>query len=197
MRLLERPGPGVYIIKVVVLPFECERSRLGPGAQNQVMRLVKPFVRFRRICPRGVVFGADTSHEACNQTPTGDVIEHGVFFRYRQRIIQKGQGATEDRQLRPFGPPRKRARGNAGGGHQAVGILVVFVDANPVETEVVGVLEFVKVAVVERVPFGRIVVAIGQSDPGGVVFFRVIQIEIGVRHQMDAEKLHCGTPSMK
>ena len=37
-------------------------------------------------------------------------------------------------------------------GHQAIGVLVVLVDADAVEAELVGEFEFVQIAVVERWP---------------------------------------------
>src|ERR1700722_10043553 len=71
---------------------------------------------------------------------------------------------------------------------------MVLVDAEAVEAQLVGVFELVEVTVVERVPFDRIVVAVGQRHPRRIVTLGIGQIEVGVRHQVERDELHGRTP---
>ena len=45
----------------------------------------------------------------------------------------------------------------------------MFVDANDVEPQLLGVLQLIQVAIIENIAFFGIVEAIGTGDPGGLV----------------------------
>ena len=96
-------------------------------------------------------------------------VEHGELLGHAQRRIVQRQGVADDGDLAPLGPLRQRPGDDVGRRHQAVGVLMMLVDADAVEAQLVGVGEGVDVFAVEFVPLDRIVERVGQPDPGGVV----------------------------
>src|SRR5262249_104914 len=62
--------------------------------------------------------------------------------------------------------------------------------------EFVSVFELVEIAVVELRAFNRVVVAVRQRHPGGVIFLVVGEVEVRIGHQMDHEEFHRRAPSM-
>ena len=70
---------------------------------------------------------------------------------------------------------------------------MVFVHADAVETELVGEFELGQIAVVERLPLHRIVVGIRQRHPCGIVLLDIVEIEIGIGHQVEEKGLHHAT----
>ena len=149
-----------------MLALEGEGTDLGPSAHDQVVRLMKAFVAVGRVGAPGVVFGTDAAHEAGNEAAFGDVVDHGEFFGHGHRVVQQRQGPTQNRDLDIFGAPRQRSGHDTRLRHQAIGVLVVLVDADAVKAKLIGVFELVKVAVVQLGAFFRVVVAVGQRDPG-------------------------------
>ena len=140
-----------------------------------------------------MIFGADPAHEAGDEAAARDVVEHREFLGDHERVVHQRQRPAEHGD-RAFRAPRERTGDHARRRHQTVGVLVMFVDAETVEAGLVGKLEFVEVAVVERVPLDRIVVAVGQRHPRRLVRVRVREIEIGIRHQMERDELHARAP---
>ena len=80
-----------------MLALERERPGLGPGAHDQVVRLVEAVVREGRVDAEGVVLGADAAHEAADQAPAADHVDHRVLFGDRQRMAAQRQRASEYR----------------------------------------------------------------------------------------------------
>ena len=64
MRGLVGPRPQIDVVQAEMVAVEGERARLGPGLDDQVVRLVEALVRKIWIGARGVVFRADAAHEA-------------------------------------------------------------------------------------------------------------------------------------
>ena len=172
VRLLVWTRPRVDVRKIVVLPAPVKGARFGPCAHDQIVGFAEAFVRERRVHVPGMIFGADPAHEPRDEAAARNVVEDREFFGDHERVVHQRQRAAEhgDRSLRA---PRERARDHARRRHQAVGVLVMFVNAEAVEAELVGIFEFVEIAVVERVAFDRIVVAVGQRHPRRVVRFRI------------------------
>ncbi len=160
------------------------------------MRLLEAPVRFRRIGAEGMILRADAAHEAGDQPPARDVVEHGVFLGHHQRIVEQRQRTAEHCDPDVLGAARERPRHDAGDRHDAVGVLVVLVDADAVEADLVGVFDLVQIAVVELVADLGIVIAIGQRHPGRVVLLIVIEIERRVGHEMKEIELHGPVSSM-
>ena len=111
----------------------CPRTANGPGSVHACT--IRSCASWKRSCdlaglaPQRMIFGADAAHEARDQPPAGDVVEHREFFRDDQRIVEQRQRAAEHRDLGLLGAARERAGHHAGRRHQAVGGLVMLVDA--------------------------------------------------------------------
>src|SRR5512144_1473929 len=105
-------------------------------------------------------------------------------------MIVERQNVAEDHQLRLLGAPRQTCRHDIGRGHAAVGGLVMLVDADAVETELIGQLELVQIAVIEGMTELGIVKRIGGGYPGAVVRLREILRQMRPGHQMEAVNLH-------
>src|SRR5262249_43993914 len=149
MRLLQRTGPEVDIVELVMPAVVTERPDLGPGAQNKLVRLVIAPVRMSRVDAAGEVFGADAAYEAGDDAAATEMIEHGEFLGHRHRIAYQRQRAPEDRDLRLFGRACERGRNEVGRRHQPVGGLMMLVHADAVEAEPVGELELADISGVE------------------------------------------------
>ena len=83
--------PEVHILHLEMLALVTEGSGLRPGAQDQIMGLMKTFVRFRRVGAGDVVFGANAAHESGDQPPAGDIVEDRVFLGYVERVVDQRQ----------------------------------------------------------------------------------------------------------
>ena len=70
-----------------------------------------------------------------------------IFFGDAERVVEERQRAAEDGDLGPLDAARERARQHARRRHQAIGGLVMLVEADAVEAELVGVFELVEIAV--------------------------------------------------
>ena len=178
-----------------MLSFERERAFLGPGADHQIMGFVEPLVADRRVGAHGIVFGADAADHAADQPPAGDAVDHGVFFRQGQGVFADAERIAEHRDLHLRCPPRQRRGRDDRRRHQAIGILVMFVHAQPVEAELFAHLQFVEIGVVQVVAHLRIEVRIGIHHPGRLVLLVVIEIETGIGHKMEQKTLHGRFPN--
>ena len=194
VRLLVGAGPEIDVFEMVVLALEGERPLLGPGADDEVMRLVEAVMREGRVGAHRIVLAADAADHAADQPPARDAVDHRVLFGERQRMLADAEGRSDDGELDPRGASRQRRRGDDRRGHDAVGVLVVLVDAEPVEAELLAVFELVEIAVVEFVPLLGVEIAVGQNHPCRPVFLVVVEIEIGVGHQMKEKDLHRAHP---
>ena len=79
--------------------------------------------------------------------------------------------------------------------HQAVGGLVMFVDADRIEAELLGIDERIDVTRVFLRTLHRVVKPVGQHHPGRAVLRCFREIERPVRHEMEGNELHGATPS--
>ena len=148
------------------------------------MCFVEFFMRKSRIHTEGMIFSADTSNESGDQSPAGDVIDHGVLFGHRERIGAQRQRTAQNRDLGLGGAARQRRGGHYRRRHDAVSGLVMFVDAKTVKTEFFAVLQLIQITVVEQMAFFGIVEAVGQGHPGRLVILGCLHIEVGIGHQM-------------
>jgi hypothetical protein len=69
---------------------------------------------------------------------------------------------------------------------------MMLVDRDAVERKLATKLQFVEIAIVERVAANGIEMTVGQDDPRAAVLILHAQVEIGVRHQMEHHDLHRG-----
>ena len=152
MGLLERPRPHVHVLEVIVLALEREGAFLGPGAHHEVVRLVEALMAEGGIGREGIVFGADAPDHAADQAAAGDAVDHRVLFGQRQRVLADAEGVAENGDPGARRAPRQGRRRDHRRRHQPVGVLMVFVDAQPVEPELLAEFELVEIGVVEIVP---------------------------------------------
>ena len=92
-------------------------------------------------------------------------VEHGELLGHAQRRVVQRQGVADDGDLAALGPLRQGRGDEVGRRHQAVGVLVVLVDADAVEAQLVGVGQGVDVFVVELVALDRVVEACWAARP--------------------------------
>ena len=194
MRLLIRPRPEVHILNVVVPALEGERPGLGPGAHDQVVRLVEAVVRESRIHPESVVLGADAAHEPGNQPAARDHVDHRVLLGDHERMLAQRQRAPQDRDFRALRAARERGSRDDGRRHEAVRGLVVLVDRDRVESQLLAVLQLVEITVVEPVAFHRVEIRIRQIDPHRAVLAPGVEVEVGIGHQVKQNHFHGITP---
>ena len=140
-----------------------------------------------------MVFSANAAHETSDKATFGDVVDHGELFGHSHWVVEQRQGTPQNGDLDMFGAPRQRAGHDTRLGHQSVGVLVVLIDAHAVKAELIGVFELVKVAVVQLGTLFRVVVTVGQRDPGRVVGLVVVQVQIRIGHQVHHVELHQAT----
>jgi hypothetical protein len=190
MRLLVRARPQVHVFAVVVLALERERAGPGPGLHHKIVRLLVALERINRVGAEGKIFRADAAHEAGDQPPTGDHVDHGVLLGECERMLAQAKGVAEDGDAAVARAPGQRRRHHYRRRHQPIGVLMVLVHADAVEAELGAKLELIEIAVVERVPLLRVVIAVGQDNPDRAVFLLHAEIEIRVGHQVEAHDLH-------
>ena len=159
-----------------------KRPRLRPRLENQFQGLAEFLAGGCRIDAVSEVLGTAADDHARDQPAVAEHVEHGEFFGDAQRWIVKRQGVADDRDFAAARALRQRRGDEIGRGHQTVSVLVVFVDADAIETQFVGVGEGVDVFAVEIVALHRIVEGIGQPDPGGVVLLIEVGRQIGPGH---------------
>jgi len=169
MGFLISSRPNVDIAKAVVFPLPAKRTVGGPALYNQIVGFVKSLPRVGRIYLVREIFHAGTDDHARNNTPFGNHIEHGDFFRYPLRMIVKGQNVAQNHQFCLLCSPRQTSRHNVRRRHATVGGLMMFVDANSVETELIRQLQLVQVTVVERMTQLGIIECIWALHPGALM----------------------------
>src|SRR6185436_6351350 len=89
-----------------------------------------------------------------------------------------------------FSAARECRRRHDRRGHQAVRRLVMLVHRHRVEAELLAVLQLVEIAVVELVALLRVEVLVRQLHPHGAVPAPGLEVEVGVRHQVEQDYLH-------
>ncbi len=99
MRLLQRPRPDVGVAHAEMVAFERERTGLRPGAQDQVVRLVEALARVGGIDAERQVLAADAAHEAGDDAPAREHVEHRNLLGDAQRMVAQADGVAEDGEL--------------------------------------------------------------------------------------------------
>ena len=191
MRFLHRLRPQVHVAQLGVAAVEREGLFLGPGADDQFMRLVVFLPRQGRdgaVAEIGIHRRAD--RESGHQPPAGNAVEHGEFLGHAdRRIVQRDRIAEHD-DRRVLRPPRQRGGDQVRRGHQPVTILVMLVDADAVEAERVGVFEQVEVVVINLVALHRVVQPVVDIDPDGAVLLPEIVRQMRPGHQVEPREAH-------
>jgi hypothetical protein len=190
VRLLDRPGPGVDVAEEVVLAVPGERAGPGPRREDEVERLAELLAGGRRVEVVGEILRPAADHHARDEPAVRQYVEHGELFRDAQGRVVQGQGVAHDGDLAPLRALGQHGGDEVGRRHEAVSRLVVFVDANAVEAEFVGVGKGVDVFAVQVVALGGVVERVGNPDPGGVVFLGEGVVEERPGHEVEEVELH-------
>ena len=153
-----------------MLPIEIKRSRLGPGANNQIMRLAKARNRVGRIDSHRIIFTANTTDKAGDDPSPAHHIQHGNFFGNPDGMIPERQSVADHGNFDTVGSPCQKRPNDIRGGHGAIGILMVLVHAHAIKAEGFRVLQLVKIAIIDVTALCRVIVFIREGDPGRGVF---------------------------
>ena len=193
--MLDRPRPDVHVALLVEAAVEREGVGVGPGAQDQVVRLMIAVAQQRRVLAvgeAGVHRRAD--REPGDQPPAGDHVDHGELFCHARRRIVQRQRVAHDAQRRVGGAPRQRGSDQVRRRHQAVAVGVMLVHAHRVEAANRGVFEFVHEVVVHVMRTARIEHRGMDVHPDRRVLVAEAGRQFGVRHQMEPHQAHGWTP---
>ena len=132
---------------------------------------------------------------AGDQAAAGHHIEHGEFFRHPDRRVVERDGVAEHDNGGLGGAAGEGSRHQVGRGHQPVAVLVVFVDADAVKAERVGIFEQVQIVVVDFVAAHWIIQVAVDIDPHGAMLFPEILGQIGPWHEVEPSEFHwCVSP---
>ena len=131
-----------------MLAVPAERSRVGPGFDDQIGGLPKALAGIGRVDVVGIVLRAAADHKAGVKPAPKHVVQHGELFGDLERHLVQGQAVAQHHHSGGLDPLGQGGGNQIGRGHDAVGILVVFVDDHPVKADVVGIGQLVDVLVV-------------------------------------------------
>ena len=197
-RLLERPRPDVDVAELRVAPVEGEGFLLRPGADDQPLGLAVLLAERDRVLPVAVVrIHARTDGEAGDDAATAHAVEHRDLFRHAdRRVVERDAVAEEDDRdvLRLAG---ERGGDDVRRRHQAVAVLVVLVDADPVVAQRRGVDQLIDVLVVELAHLLRVLEPGRDVDPDAVVGVAEVVRQVAVRHEVERVELHAGPSSRR
>ena len=183
MWVLERARPDVHVANLVVLAVEREWFGFCPRLHHEVVRLVillSEAGRGRAVGVVGVHGRAD--RESRYQPAAADAVQHRELLRYAEGRIVQRKAIAENDYRGVLGAARQRSGGDIGRRHDAVGIVVVLVDADAVEPDLVCEFQFVQILVVELVRLDRIEQVAGHVHPDAAVLLLEIFGQIAVRH---------------
>ena len=163
-----------------------ERPVLGPGAVDQVDRLpvARAGLRLRDVVVEGL--GPAAHGEAGDEPPAAHRIDHRVFLGDAQRIEMERQEIAEHDELRALGALRQRRRDEIRRRHQAIDVLVMLVEDEPVETQLLGIGQLVDIFLVQSVGLFPVPQAVRHRDPAAVEALVEIRGQIGIRHEVPA-----------
>ena len=191
MRILDRSRPDVDVALLIEAAVEREGVAIGPGAQDEVVRLVVAVTQQRRVLAVGVAgVHRRTDRKARDQTAAGDAVDHRELFRHAGRRVVQCQRVAHDTDRRVGGASRERRGDQVGRRHQAVAVGMVLVDAHRVEAAIGGVFELVHEIVVHVVRATRIEQRGVDVHPDRWVLVAEARRQFGVGHQVEPHQAH-------
>ena len=191
MRRLHRARPDVDVALLVEAAVEREGVAFGPGAQDQVVRLVVAVAQQRRVLAVGVAgVHRRTDREAGDQPPAGDAVDHRELFGHARRRVVQRQRIAHDADRGIGGAARQRRGDQVGRGHQAVAVGMVLVHADRVEAAIGGVFQLVHEVVVHVVRAARIEQRRMDVHPDRRVLVAEPVRQLGVGHQVEPHQAH-------
>src|SRR5690606_29682169 len=102
----------------------------------------------------------------------------------------------EDADLDGLGPLDERARDQIRRRHQAIGGLVMLIDADDVKPETLTADELLDIGRILLSTLGGIVHAVRQHRPRRTIFLGLDEIEVPIWHQVEKNELHTAASSM-
>ena len=191
MRLLQGLRPDIDVAQLGIAAVEGERRVLVPRPHDQLMRLGIFLARQRRNLSVGVVrVHRGANRKAGNEPSAGDIVQHGEFLGDADRRIVERDRVAEHDQRGSRRTARQRGGNQIGRRHQAVSVLMMFVDADAVKTQRFGMLQQIHIFVVKGVTLDRIVEAPIDVDPHGAMFLAKILRQIAPRHEREVSQAH-------
>ena len=196
MRRLDRPRPDVHVALLVEPPVEGERVAIGPGAQDQVVRLVIALAQQRRVLAVGVTgVHRRADRKPGDQPPAGDAVDHCELFGHPRRRIVQRQRVAHHAERGVGRAPRQRGGDQIGRRHQAVAVGMMLVHAYRVEAAFGGVFQFIHEIVVHVMRAPRIEQRRMDVDPDRRMLVAEARRQLGIRHQMEPHQFHFRPPS--
>ena len=166
VRLLQRAGPGIDVAVVVVLALPAEGAGLGPGFDDEVVRLL---VALPVVGGGGVVretLAAGAAHPAGDQASAGDHVDLRQRLRQPERVVPDRQDVAEQADFGALGDAGEDRGFDIDHGAHAEGRRVVLVEHDAVEAGPLGGDRFIEIAVVEIGSEAGIVFFIGGVEVG-------------------------------
>ena len=191
MRLLHRPRPEVHIALLVEAAVERKSVLFGPGAHDQVVRLVVAVAQHARVLAireAGVHWRSD--REAGDQPSARDAVDHREFFGDPGWRVVERQGVAHHAQRGIRRAARQRRGDQIGRRHQTVAVGVVLVDTDRVEPAFRGEFELVHKVVVHQMCAPRVEQRGMDVDPHRWMLLAEVVGKLGVRHQVKPHQLH-------
>ncbi len=191
MGLLHWAWPNIDIAQLRILAVKTERLRTGPGLDDEIVSFLILVAQGGRNFTIGKIRihrGAD--RKAGNKTAAGHHVEHRKFFGNAHGRIVEGDAVAQHDDGGVFGASTQGCGHEVWGGHQAVRILMMFIDAEAVKAALVGKFQLVEEFVVEPVHFFGIVEFGGYIYPHAAVFFFEIFRQKAIRHKMEPINFH-------
>ena len=183
MGVLERSGPDVHVAHLVVFSVEGEGFRFCPGLHYEVVRFVILLAQAgggHAVGVVGVHRGAD--RESGDEPAAAYAVEHCELLRYTQGRVVEGEAIAENHYRGVLGAAGESRRGDIGGRHDPVCVVVVFVDADAVESNLVREFQLVQILVVELVRLDRIEQVAWHIHPDAAVLLLEVLGQIAVGH---------------
>ena len=166
--LLERPRPGIDIAIVVVFALPAPGAGGGPCLDEEVVGFLEalPVEVGRSVV--GVALPSAAPHEAGDEPPVGDHVDHGQLLGQPEWVVPDGQYIAQDDDLGLVGDAGEDGRADVGDALHTEGSAVVLVQHQGVEAHLLGEDLLVQVAVVEAGANLGVVILVADAEVGGL-----------------------------
>ena len=151
---------------LVVVALPAERAGLGPGLDDQIVRLLEPLAVEGRVDAGRELLLPAAADEARDQPALRDHVDHRQFLGELYRIVGQRQGIAEQDDLRLL---RRAARIEAKMLHlrlHAERRVMVLVEHDAVEAELLGIEVMVEVFVIEPAARDRVEILVREHQRG-------------------------------
>jgi hypothetical protein len=158
MGFLQGAWPDVHIAQLRILAIKTKGLRASPGLDDEVVAFTVLVAQGCGHCAIGKVgIHGGPNRESGDKTPPGHDIEHGKLFGDADWRIVQGNAVPQNSNDGVLRAPAQSRSHEVGRWHEAIGILVMFIHAQPIKTALLGKLQLIQELVVEPVRFLRII----------------------------------------